>query len=63
LWRAKWARRKLGGQAELKVVAGRGRLTDNVYFMAANLTTPFRRYCEGRDGGFFANGDLNASRI
>ena len=41
---------KLGGQAEVKGVAGTWKdLTDNVNFMAGNLTEPGARHREGRD--------------
>ena len=43
---------KLGGQAEVKGVSGTWKdLTDNVNFMASNLTTQVRDIARGRDGG------------
>ena len=42
---------KLGGQAQVKGVSGTWKdLTDNVNFMAGNLTEPGARYCPRRDG-------------
>ena len=43
---------KLGGQAQVRGVAGTWRdLTDNVNFMASNLTAPGPQHRPGRHGG------------
>ena len=56
---------KLGGQAAVQGVAGTWKdLTDNVNFMAANLTDPGARHRQGRDRGrqrrFEAKADVEA---
>ncbi len=43
---------KLGGQAEVKGVAGTWKdLTDSVNQMASNLNRPGTKYCRGNNGG------------
>ncbi len=58
-WRAKWERKeRLGGQAEVKGVAGTWKdLTDNVNFMAGNLTGQVRNIAAVTTA--VANGDLS----
>jgi HAMP domain-containing protein len=54
---------KLGGQAQVPGVAGTWKdLTDNVNFMAANLTEPGARHRQGRDRGRQRRPEAEADR-